>query len=135
MEDDPTSGDANRTIQVDALADVELLDQDSESSEADAAPSPARPPPPLPYRRPSMIILGVVVLVAGGLGAAGAYFIPSADPPVTVAPPVAAAASAPAAETVPAETVPAEEEVIRHVPLDEAFILRFDDDAGLPPNE
>jgi hypothetical protein len=137
VDDDPTAGNSNRTIQVDALADVELLDQDSESMEADAAvaPGPARPPPPLPYRRPNLIIIGVVVLLAGGLGAVGAYLIPNAEP-TAVAPATAPAPveTAPA-ETAPAETAPAEEEVIRHVPLGEEFIIRFDEDAGLPPSE
>lgn len=130
VDHDPTAGEANRTIQVDALADVELLDQD-ESAESDAPPplGPAAAPPPLPYRRPSVIILVVVVLLAGALGAAGAYLIPSTEPEV-VAAPAPAEAAAPAAPEAPPE-----EEVVRHVPLDEAFIIRFDEDAGSPPSE
>lgn len=125
MDDDPTAANANRTIQVDALADVELLDQ--EESAAGAPPALAAAPPPLPYRRPSVIILFVVVLIAGALGAGGAFLIPSAEPEVLAAP------ATPATPTAP-ERSP-EDEVIRHVPLGEEFIIRFDEDAGSPPSE
>ncbi len=130
--DDPEARDPNRTMQVDALSDVELLDQDADSSEGEALPSasPGRAPPPLPYRRPSVIAIVAVVVLAGILGAAGSFLIPSAEPAATptAAPP--SATEAPSPEPAAAET-----EEVRHVPLGEEFIIRFDEDAGLPPSE
>ncbi len=114
----------NRTIQIDALTDVQLVDNEED------APLISRAPPPLPPRKPpSLWLLGGVVVITGVLGALGAHFlIPSA--PVSVpAPP-------------PAEPAEPAEEAVRHVPLGEDFVIlagpaepAAEPDAGLPPTE
>lgn len=108
----------NRTIQIDALTDVQLVDNEEE------APLISRAPPPLPPRKPpSVWVLGGVVVITGVLGALGAHFL---IPPAPVA--------------VPAAPPPAEpaEEAIRHVPLSEDFVILANEpasepDAGLTP--
>lgn len=110
----------NRTIQIDALTDVQLVDNEED------APLISRAPPPLPPRKPpSVWLMGGVVVITGVLGALGAHFlIPSA--PVSAPPPPAAPA----------------EEAVRHVPLGEDFVILAgpepadtEPDAGLPPTE
>jgi hypothetical protein len=113
----------NRTIQIDALTDVQLVDNEED------APLISRAPPPLPPRKPpSVWLLGGVVVITGVLGALGAHFlIPSA--PVSAPPP-------------PAEPAAPAEEAVRHVPLGEDFVILAgpepadtEPDAGLPPTE
>lgn len=119
MDDDEGAPKAapNRTIQIDALTDVQLVD-----NEEDEAPLISRAPPPLPPRKPpSLWLLGGVVVITGVLGALGAHFlIPSA--PVSVPPP-------------PAEPAEPAEEAVRHVPLGEDFVILAspEPDAGLTP--
>lgn len=102
----------NRTIQIDALTDVQLVDHHEELVVS-------RRPPPLPPRKPNLLVLALVVVVTGLLGAVAAHFLL----------PEVAPAPAPSAVDPPAE-------VIREVPLDEAFMIHAgsDPDAGLAPS-
>jgi hypothetical protein len=115
---------SSQTIQVDALSDVELLDQGAEPGE----PPNVSSPPPLP-RKPKgassarrAVELLAVVIVTGALGAVGAHFVaPSAPAP---APPPPAAAPPPVIEPE-----------INHVILDEGLVIRAEPDAGLAAPE
>lgn len=123
---------SSQTVQVDALADVELVDNDPEEGAEPPSEAPVvSMPPPLPKRpQRSPVVMGLgfvgVVVVMGGLGALGAHFlVPAAASPT---PPVVApvAAAPPAAAEAPAPEV-------RHVRLDDEFVIGGPEpDAGTP---
>lgn len=126
----PAAGHPNRTMQIDALTDVQLVDNADDAAEPDAeeaAPVPGRAPPPLPpskKRSPAAMVGGfaLVVVVTGGLGALGAHFL---VPPAAAPAPVAVASPPPPA----AEPEPE----MRHVRLDDEFVIGGPaPDAGAP---
>lgn len=141
-DQDKRAAPGNRTMQIDALPDIELIDNAVADAKARTEAGASIAPPPLPPRagRPGVpwLVIGVTVLVTGGLGALGAYlFVPAAAP----APPVPAAAAAPP-EAAPTEAAPTEApggeaptEVNRVTLEDEVLIGIEAPDAGLTPTE
>lgn len=135
-EEDKRLAPGNRTIQVDALTDVELLENAEGRDDAEPAAEGAAPPP-LPPRtslkatppatKPAGIpwlAIAVTVVITGGLGALGAHFLVPA--------PAAPAAPAPAAAPTPAPEPPAPPAEVRRVTLDDEVIISAESpDAGL----
>jgi hypothetical protein len=118
-DDKPAAPVPQGTIQIDALTDVQLIDQlASESSESEA-PVAVSKPPPLPKKKPAPIgrTIGLTLLAAivgGSLAfAAVHYLFPSPPVAAPVAPVVAPPASA------PPTTAPA----VRRVTLDDEPIV------------
>jgi hypothetical protein len=128
-------GDGNRTIQIDALTDVQLVDAASESDvEGDAETSSAAPPPLPPKRAaepagPSRGRAIGLTLVAVVLGTAFAlaivhFVFPTPPPPAATTVTAATVASPP---TPPASTT------VRRVQLDEELVIRAGGGDDSPP--
>lgn len=132
-EQDKRGAPGNRTIQVDALTDVELIEnaalREAVSSD-ESEEGPAAAPPPLPPRSSlagapaatpakkagvPWIAIGLTVVITGVLGAAAAHFlVPSAAP------------APPAASPPPPAT-----EVRRVITLDDELVISAEStDAG-----
>jgi hypothetical protein len=115
----PGNAGTNRTIQIDALTDVQLVDQvaDGDDGESDEAPVAVSAPPPLPPKRTveprstgRTVMLTLVAVAAGGLFAfAIVHFV------LTPAPPPAPAEVA-APETPRVHRVQLDEELVIHAP-------------------
>jgi hypothetical protein len=110
---------SNRTIQVDALSDVQLVDS-VESSTDEQVDSPAvSAPPPLPRKRPPMPmsrILGLTLLAivaGGGLGFVAIHFLFPAPPPASVVAPTPTVAPPPSEPPRVRRVVLGDDEVIR----------------------
>jgi hypothetical protein len=138
-EEDKRLAPGNRTIQVDALTDVELIESAAAEAAAAEEGAPAAPPPlpprtSLPAAKPEAkpagvpwLAIAITVVVTGTLGALGAHFlVPAAAPPETPTPPAA----------TPAPTAPAAPAEVRRVTLeDEVIISAESPDAGLAAPE
>ncbi len=126
----PGKAPSHRTIQIDALTDVEIVDHGTDEGGEEggedeaAAPQVGRAPPPLPPKEgasPSMgkiVGLAFIALVVGALGVLAAHFAfppaaPTAPPAVAAAPPEA---SAPAS--------------VRQVHMAEELVIRADEEPG-----
>jgi hypothetical protein len=143
-EQDKRAAPGNRTMQIDALPDIELIDNAVADAKArsEAASSPMAPPPLPPRAGPPRVpwlVIGVTVVVTGGLGALGAYFlVPAAAPPAALpaaaAPPPSEAPSAgPSGGEAPVGEAPAE---VNRVTLEEEVLIGIEaPDAGLTPSE
>lgn len=120
MDDDerkaPGGAAGNRTIQIDALTDVELVDhhaaEDDDGSNAGEAAVVGRAPPPLPPKQRSPLKvagLTIVAVVTGALCALGIvhFLLPSSAPTTAGTPPSDAPAPA-----------------VRRVQLDDELVIR-----------
>jgi hypothetical protein len=120
VEDEDRKPVGNRTIQIDALTDVELVDHHRPDAAADddEAPIAGRAPPPLPRkapRPPSLarnIGLTVIALATGVVFALGVvhFLFPSVP-------------------TTAATTAPPTGPEVRHLQLDEELVIRADEPA------
>jgi hypothetical protein len=140
-DEDKRAAPGNRTMQIDALPDIELIDNAIADAKARSEAGDPAAPPPLPPRAggPAVpwLVIAVTVVVTGGLGALGAYsLVPAAAPtvPAAAAPaPPPAATPAPPSDEAPADEAPAE---VHRVTLEEEVVIGVEaPDAGLTPSE
>lgn len=116
----PGGAPANRTIQIDALTDVELVDSHGDEPEED--PLPSRAPPPLPRKQAASpmrtVGLTLLAITAGAMFAlAVVHFVfPSPPPPVAAASP-----TTPASAPEPVAPAP---RAMRQLRLDDEFVIR-----------
>ncbi len=120
MQDDERN---NRTIQVDALTDVQLIDQaaDADDSESEDAVGAGRAPPPLPPKRTAprstgrTVLLTLFAVMAGGLFAFAVVRFVSEPAPTSAPTPPSTAIAAPA-EAPHVHRVQLDEELVIHAP-------------------
>lgn len=135
--DAPQPAAANRTIQIDALTDVQLVDQvaDEDGATDEGAAPNVSAPPPLPRKQAEAprsngraLALTFVAVLAGGFLAflAVHYLMPARPAPTQAAAPpfTAATVASPPPTTVTPSEPPSE---VRHVQIDEEMVIRAAD--------